>query len=99
VTAVTRDGGGEARLSKRSPRLWQRLTVSQSRIYHRPGWAAALERSPAASPRAFEVPETLCFVPEGRRGGLGLSPWETGTPAPFLPADLGVSISPVVAEH
>ena len=99
MTAVTGDGGGEARLLKRSPCLPQHLTVSQSRIYHHPGWEAVLERSPAVSPRAFKVPKSLCFVPQGRQGGLGLSPEGTGTPVSFLHAGLGVSICPVAVER
>lgn len=98
MTAVTRDGVGEAGLLKCSPCLRQHLSVSQSRIYRHPGWEAVLERSSAASPRASEVPKSLCSVLQGRQGGLGLSPEGTGTPAPFLHADLGVSISPAAAE-
>lgn len=65
MTAVRRDGGGEAGLLKHSPCLQQHLSASQSLIYRHPGWEAVLERSPAASPRAFKVPKSLCFVPQG----------------------------------
>lgn len=48
------------------------------------------------SPRAVEMPKSLCCVPQG---GLGLSPGWTGTPMSFLHAGLGVSICPVAAKH
>lgn len=99
VTAVTGAAGGEARLGKRSPCLWQRLSVSQSRIYHRPEREAVLDRSPAVSPRSLEVPKSPCCVRQGRPAGLGLSPEGTGTPVSLLHAVLGISISPVVVDR
>lgn len=99
MTAVTRDGGGDTRLLKCSRCLRQHLSVSQSQIFRRPGWEAVLEKSAAVALGIFEVPKSLCFVPQDRRGGLGLSPEGTGNPVSFLHAGLGVSISQVVVKQ
>lgn len=82
VTAVTRDGGGEARLLKRSLCLHRQLSFSQSRIYSHPGWEAVVrgaQRCPQGHLRSLN-PFALCLkgdevalgCPQRRQGILCL---------------------------